>query len=65
MISVTYNFVTGVNTGGAYAPAYLISGVLFFHCVLSTVHTGQHMGEFPEKTGCQGECGNESLRTEK
>ena len=30
LISVTYNFVTGVNTGGAYAPAYLISGVLFF-----------------------------------
>lgn len=30
LISVTYNFVTGANTGGAYAPAYIISGVLFF-----------------------------------
>lgn len=30
LISQTYNFVTGENTGGAYAPAYLISGVLFF-----------------------------------
>lgn len=30
LISVTYNFVTGASTGGAYAPAYLISGVLFF-----------------------------------
>lgn len=30
LISVTYNFVTGASTGGAYAPAYLVSGVLFF-----------------------------------
>ena len=30
LISVTYNFVTGVNTGGAYAPAYFVCGVLFF-----------------------------------
>ena len=34
LISVTYNFVTGVNTGGAYAPAYapayIVSGLLFF-----------------------------------
>lgn len=30
LISVTYNFVTGASTGGAYAPAYIISGVLFF-----------------------------------
>ena len=30
LISQTYNFVTGENTGGAYAPAYLVSGVLFF-----------------------------------
>lgn len=30
LISVTYNFVTGASTGGAYAPAYLISGFLFF-----------------------------------
>ena len=30
LISLTYSFVTGVNTGGAYAPAYLVSGMLFF-----------------------------------
>lgn len=30
LISVTYNFVTGASTGGAYAPAYIVSGVLFF-----------------------------------
>ena len=30
LISLTYSFVTGENTGGAYAPAYLISGFLFF-----------------------------------
>lgn len=30
LISQTYNFVTGVNTGGAYGPAYIVSGLLFF-----------------------------------
>ncbi len=30
LISLTYSFVTGENTGGAYAPAYLVSGMLFF-----------------------------------
>lgn len=30
LISLTYNFVTGATTGGAYAPAYLVSGILFF-----------------------------------
>lgn len=30
LISLTYSFVTGVNTGGAYGPAYLLSGGLFF-----------------------------------
>ncbi len=30
LISLTYSFVTGENTGGAYAPAYLLSGFLFF-----------------------------------
>ena len=28
--SVTYQFVSGVNTVGAYAPAYIVSGLLFF-----------------------------------
>lgn len=30
LISLTYSFVTGATTGGAYAPAYLVSGALFF-----------------------------------
>ncbi len=30
LISSTYNFVTGASTGGAYAPAYIVCGVLFF-----------------------------------
>jgi len=30
LISLTYSFVTGAITGGAYAPAYLVSGMLFF-----------------------------------
>lgn len=30
LISLTYSFVTGENTGGAYAPAYIVSGLLFF-----------------------------------
>ena len=39
LISVTYSFVTGENTGGAYAPAYLVSGLLFFIvcCPLSSI----------------------------
>ncbi len=30
LISLTYSFVTGEATGGAYAPAYVTSGILFF-----------------------------------
>ena len=30
LISVTYSFVTGEKTGGAYSPAYLLCGALFF-----------------------------------
>lgn len=30
LISLTYNFVTGSTTGGAYAPAYIVCGLLFF-----------------------------------
>lgn len=39
LISATYNFVTGESTGGAYAPAYLVSGLLFFLvcCPLSSL----------------------------
>lgn len=30
LISITYSFVTGSNTGGAHGAAYLVSGLLFF-----------------------------------
>lgn len=30
LISLTYSFVTGATTGGAYAPAYIVCGILFF-----------------------------------
>ena len=30
LIATTYNFVTGDNTAGAYGPAYLVSGLIFF-----------------------------------
>ncbi len=30
LISVTYSFVTGATTGGAYAPAYVVCGIIFF-----------------------------------
>ncbi len=30
LISLTYSFVIGATTGGAYAPAYIVSGTLFF-----------------------------------
>ena len=48
LISVTYSFVTGENTGGAYAPAYLVSGLLFFIvcCPLASIAS---MGEIALK----------------
>lgn len=33
LISLTYSFVTGASTGGAYGPAYLVCGVLFLSSV--------------------------------
>ena len=30
LISLTYSFVTGATTGGAYAPAYILCGGMFF-----------------------------------
>jgi len=30
LIATTYNFVTGETTGGAYGPAYIVGGVIFF-----------------------------------
>ena len=33
LISLTYSFVTGENTGGAYAPAYLLSPLQDSQCL--------------------------------
>lgn len=30
LLSLTYSFVTGENTGGSYAPAYILCGTIFF-----------------------------------
>ncbi|MCR4903705.1 MAG: amino acid ABC transporter permease [Butyrivibrio sp.] len=30
LLSLTYSFVTGENTGGSYAPAYIVCGLIFF-----------------------------------
>ena len=30
LIATTYNFVTSESTGGAYGPAYVVGGMLFF-----------------------------------
>lgn len=30
LLSLTYSFVTGENTGGSYAPAYIVCGAMFF-----------------------------------
>lgn len=30
LLSLTYSFVTGENTGGSYAPAYIVCGAIFF-----------------------------------
>ena len=41
LLSLTYSFVTGENTGGSYAPAYIVCGTIFsFLCFpLSTLAT--------------------------
>ncbi|MCH4166444.1 MAG: amino acid ABC transporter permease [Megasphaera sp.] len=50
LISLTYNFVTGATTGGAYAPAYLICGVLFFVlCFPLTTVAGAWEGKLKKK----------------
>lgn len=42
LIATTYNFITGEATGGAYGPAYLLCGAVFFACCfpLSVLATG-------------------------
>ena len=44
LISLTYSFVTGASTGGAYAPAYLVSGLMFLRNLLPPVQLGQQVG---------------------
>ena len=49
LISLTYSFVTGATTGGAYAPAYLVCGALFFIVCFPAVHLGHSVGDLAEK----------------
>ena len=51
LISITYSFVTGENTGGAYGPAYLVSGHPVLYCLLPTVHPGKPLGAEPQEPG--------------
>lgn len=63
LISITYSFVTGESTGGAYAPAYLVSGLLFFLvcCPLSSLAS---MWEISLKKR-EGRSGGMDKRTER
>lgn len=54
LISLTYSFVTGENTGGAYAPAYLVSGLFIFHYMLSSLQDRQCLGDSSEKERSEG-----------
>ena len=57
LISVTYSFVTGASTGGAYAPAYIVCGLIFFVSA-SRCPRWQPLGGFPQ--GAQGPREHES-----
>ena len=57
LISVTYSFVTGASTGGAYAPAYIVCGLIFF-VVCFPLSTLAALGGFPQ--GAQGPREHES-----
>ena len=58
LISVTYSFVTGASTGGAYAPAYIVCGPHLLRGLLPAVHAGSPLGSFPQ--GAQGPREHES-----
>ena len=45
LISQTYSFVTGASTGGAYGPAYLVCGLLFFCVCYPLSHTASRWEE--------------------
>ena len=49
LISLTYSFVTGADTGGAYAPAYIITGILFFVVCFPLSSLASAWEKFPEK----------------
>ena len=54
LISVTYSFVTGASTGGAYAPRLYRLRPHLLRGLLPAVHAGSPLGGFPQ--GAQGPC---------
>lgn len=56
LIATTYNFVTGESTGGAYGPAYLVGGLLFFAvCYPLSMAAGRWEKKLKERDRMQGE----------
>ena len=53
LISLTYSFVTGADTGGAYAPAYIVSGVIFFLICFPLSKFAGHWESYLKKRECR------------
>lgn len=60
LISVTYSFVTGASTGGAYAPGVSAQRPAFLCYLLPSVHTGKRVGELVKEAGCKSDCDRRS-----
>lgn len=51
LISITYSFVTGENTGRRLWPGLSGQRYSVLYCLLPAVHAGQPLGAAPEKPG--------------
>ena len=64
LIATTYNFVTGESTGGAYGPAYLVGGLLFFVvCYPLSLMAGRWESRLKERDKAQVEAIEEKEAT--
>ena len=64
LIATTYNFVTGESTGGAYGPAYLVGGLLFFVvCYPLSLMAGRWESRLKEREKAQVEAIEEKEAT--
>ncbi len=64
LIATTYNFVTGESTGGAYGPAYLAGGLLFFVvCYPLSLMAGRWESRLKERDKAQVEAIEEKEAT--